>query len=71
MFRLAPLFDLTGRTVPAFGNPERAAQCAAQTAIGRNGQMEDLYGAAVFVSSDASGYITGQTLSVDGGFSAK
>jgi gluconate 5-dehydrogenase len=39
--------------------------------IGRNGRMEDLYGAAVFLASGASGYITGQTLFVDGGFSAK
>ena len=44
---------------------------AAQIAIGRNGAMEDLHGAAVFLASWASDYITGQVLFVDGGFSAR
>jgi gluconate 5-dehydrogenase len=54
-----------------FADPMLAARNAAQTAIGRNGEMTDLYGAAVFLCSDASTYVTGQTLFVDGGFSAK
>ncbi|MFA7587723.1 MAG: SDR family oxidoreductase, partial [Novosphingobium sp.] len=41
------------------------------TMIGRNGELEDIAGPTVFFASDASAYVTGQTLFVDGGFSAK
>lgn len=68
---IAPGFFPTPLTAPVFGNPELAAANAARTAIGRNGRLEDLHGATVFLCSDASAYITGQTLYVDGGFTAK
>lgn len=68
---LGPGFFPTGLTAPVFADAERAARIAAQTAIGRNGELPDLYGAAVFLASDASAYVTGQTLYVDGGFTAK
>jgi gluconate 5-dehydrogenase len=68
---IAPGFFPTDLTAPLFADPQRSADLAARTAIGRNGRMEDLFGAAVFLAGDASGYITGQTLFVDGGFSAK
>jgi gluconate 5-dehydrogenase len=38
--------------------------------VGRNGEPADFAGAAVFLASQASAYITGQTIYVDGGFSA-
>ena len=68
---IAPGFFPTPLTAPVFGNAELAAANAARTAIGRNGRLEDLYGATVFLCSDAAAYITGQTLCVDGGFTAK
>jgi NAD(P)-dependent dehydrogenase (short-subunit alcohol dehydrogenase family) len=68
---IAPGFFNTPLTAPVFNDPARAAAMAAQTMMGRNGELQDLHGAAVFLASDASAYITGQTLFVDGGFSAK
>jgi gluconate 5-dehydrogenase len=47
------------------------ARNAAQTAVGRNGELADLAGATVFLASEAAAYVTGQTLAVDGGFTAK
>ncbi|HMO07990.1 MAG TPA: SDR family oxidoreductase [Paracoccaceae bacterium] len=68
---IAPGFFPTPLTAPVFADDARAARNAAQTAIGRNGDLADLSGATVFLCSDASAYVTGQTLFVDGGFTAK
>lgn len=68
---IGPGFFPTPLTAPVFADAQRAAANAAQTAIGRNGRLDDLAGATVFFASDASAYVTGQTLMVDGGFTAK
>ncbi len=68
---IAPGFFPTPLTAAVFSDPERAGKNAAQTAIGRNGVLDDLAGATVFLAAEASAYVTGQTLAVDGGFTAQ
>ncbi|MBD12073.1 SDR family oxidoreductase [uncultured Roseovarius sp.] len=68
---LAPGFVRTELTAPVFNDPERAARNAAQTCIGRNGEPEDMDGPLLFLCSEASNYVTGQILMLDGGFTAK
>ncbi len=68
---IAPGFFPTPLTAPVFNDPAKAAANAAQTCIGRNGELEDLHGLTVFLASNASAYITGQTICCDGGFTAK
>lgn len=68
---VAPGFFPTPLTAPVFEDERRARDNAARTAIGRNGDLDDLVGIAVFLASDASAYVTGQTIAVDGGFTAK
>jgi gluconate 5-dehydrogenase len=67
---IAPGFFPTPLTAPVFDDTQRAQAAAAQTMIGRNGELADLYGTAIFLASVASDYITGQTIFVDGGFTA-
>ena len=68
---IGPGFFPTELTQSVFEDDERAARNAAQTCIGRNGRMEDMDGPLLFLCSDASAYVTGQILMVDGGFTAK
>jgi NAD(P)-dependent dehydrogenase (short-subunit alcohol dehydrogenase family) len=68
---IAPGFFPTELTAPVFGDAAARERAAAQTAIGRNGELDDLAGATIFFAAPASSYITGQTLFVDGGFTAR
>jgi NAD(P)-dependent dehydrogenase (short-subunit alcohol dehydrogenase family) len=68
---IGPGFFPTELTGPVFQDPERAARNASQTCIGRNGALEDMDGPVLFLCSEASAYVTGQVLMVDGGFTSK
>jgi len=68
---IAPGFFPTELTAAVFADTERAEHFARQTAIGRNGRLEDLHGTAIYLAAPASDYVTGQVIFVDGGFTAK
>ncbi len=68
---IAPGFFETELTQAVFADPERRERNAHQTCIGRNGDMTDLDGPLLFLCSEASRYVTGQILMLDGGFTAK
>lgn len=68
---IGPGFFPTALTAPVYADTKRVAELAGRTMIGRNGELEDLHGLTVFLAAPASDYITGQTIYIDGGFSAK
>jgi len=66
---LAPGWFETEQTKQLYRNKEWLAYLNDRIPLGRPGQPTDLDGAVVFLSSDASAYMTGQTLLIDGGIS--
>jgi NAD(P)-dependent dehydrogenase (short-subunit alcohol dehydrogenase family) len=66
---LVPGFVMTPLNARLSSDPEKVAELAARTMAGRNGLAEDFAGAAVFLASRASAYVTGQSVFVDGGLS--
>jgi 2-deoxy-D-gluconate 3-dehydrogenase len=65
---IGPGYFITDVTEALVQNKERYAEITARIPLGRWGKPEDLGGLAVFLASDASDYVTGQTIFVDGGW---
>lgn len=66
---LVPGFVMTPLNARLATDPDQVAALAARTMTGRNGLAADFAGAAVFLASGASAYVTGQSIFVDGGLS--
>lgn len=62
------LSDMTREFTEA--NPDLARQWISTIPLGRMGQPEDLHGLVTFLASGASSYLTGQSIVIDGGYTA-
>ena len=67
---LAPSWTYSEMTVGVWENKERTAYIIDETPAGRIGNPEDLAGAAVFLASPASDFVSGTFINVDGGLKA-
>jgi 2-deoxy-D-gluconate 3-dehydrogenase len=65
---IAPGYMATDNTAPLRADPVRSASILNRIPIGRWGEPSDLAGAAVFLASEASNYVHGHILPVDGGW---
>ena len=68
---IAPGYFRTDNTLPLQDNSERAKAISDRIPAGRWGEPADLAGAAVFLASQASDYVSGHILLVDGGWTAR
>ena len=65
---IGPGYYLTEMTAPLFKDEKRVAELHSRIPQKKFGEAMDLAGAAVYLTSDASSYMTGQVLYIDGGF---
>ena len=68
---VGPGYFKTEMTKGSWEDPARRKQRTDKTALGRWGDPKDLVGILIFLTSNASSYITGQDIYVDGGWSIK
>lgn len=67
---IAPGYFDTPLNAALVADPDFSAWLERRTPAGRWGKVEELVGAAIFLASDASSFVNGHTLFVDGGISA-
>lgn len=65
---IAPGYIATEMNSALIANPTRSRQIMERIPAGRWGKPEDFEGAVVFLASNASSYVSGETLVVDGGW---
>lgn len=68
---IAPGYIRTDNTQALQDDEKRSEDICARIPAGRWGEVEDLQGAAIFLASQASNYVNGHVLAVDGGFLAR
>ena len=68
---IAPGYMATNNTAPLRADPARSAEILARIPAGRWGLPDDLKGPVVFLASEASSYMNGYTVAVDGGWLAR
>ena len=68
---IAPGWMATNNTAPLRSDPVRSKEILDRIPAGRWGTPDDLKGVAVFLASDASNYVNGYTIAVDGGWLAR
>jgi 2-deoxy-D-gluconate 3-dehydrogenase len=67
---IAPAFTRTALSAPILDDPVKSAWVLSRIPMGRTGELVDFMGPAIFLASDASSFVNGHILLVDGGWMA-
>lgn len=65
---IAPCFIRTEISAPVLDDPEKRAWVLSRIPMQRTGELRDMFGPALFLASDASGFVNGHILPIDGGW---
>ena len=67
---IAPVFTRTAMAAPILDDPEKRSWVLSRIPMKRTGELDDLFGPIVFLASEASNFVNGHVLLVDGGWVA-